>query len=99
VNTPTPTLTKDQEAAYSWIHDNWHNGLKLAGADSNYTAYHAFVAGWSQAKEAMKDPVSMLKRIHSVASAGLDIGGDVYTALNVARSEARTAIDEAEGRP
>lgn len=40
-----PQLTSAQKAASDWANANWHEGLKIAGADSNYVAFWAFCAG------------------------------------------------------
>lgn len=38
-------FTSEQIAASEWSHSNWTEGMRIAGADSNYVAFHAFVAG------------------------------------------------------
>lgn len=53
---PTPTITPAQQAAYDWTNANWHAGLRLAGSDNNYVAFHAFCAG---AAFAYEDAASM----------------------------------------
>lgn len=45
MDTPTPTVTPTQQAASEWAGANWRDGLRIAGADSNYVAFHAFCAG------------------------------------------------------
>ncbi len=41
----TPQLTPIQKAASGWGNKHWHDGLKIAGADSAYIAFWAFIAG------------------------------------------------------
>lgn len=42
---PAPSIPTVHESAYDWINANWHAGVKIAGSDSNYVAFHAFCAG------------------------------------------------------
>jgi len=87
-------FTSVQIAANAWIDRNWHTEAKLAGADNNYVAFQAFLAGAAFA--GAPDLVAALARILNVATAGLESGGNVHLALNIAKSEARAALARAK---
>ncbi len=46
----TPHFLPEELSANAWIQKNWHDGFKIAGADSRYTAFWAYVAAARDAK-------------------------------------------------
>jgi hypothetical protein len=53
-----PTSPESHRGACQWIRQHWHEGLKIAGADSNYIAFWAFVAGVEHQKKEFGDQLT-----------------------------------------
>lgn len=57
-----PTVSPEQTAAVEWTHKNWHEGARIAGADSAYVAFHAFGAGHVNAHHAAQERIARLQK-------------------------------------
>jgi hypothetical protein len=89
----TPQLTPDQKAAGEWTSKNWTDGYKIAGADSGYVAFWAFVAGWQSAQEEIKGLREALEKACAVWNrAGFKPDADSHSGHERAYAIARAAL-------